>query len=274
MDKLIIVKLGGSVITKKSENKLEVDRKNLDRLSRDIAEVRDRVKCRFLIVHGAGPFGHVLAEKYKLYEGLKGAKSIKGMCETHASMEKLNSIVVESLNKAGLNAIALQPSACGVMENRKLVSFPTEPLRRMLELGLTPVGYGDVLVDLKTGLNILSGDHLVPYLAQKLKASRIVIATDVSGIFDGDPKKDRVGPHRGDKNTEIVREITRDNVGKIEISGSRGVDVTGGMKRKVMELLEVAEVGITSQVVSGINPGELKAALLGNKRLGTIIRHG
>jgi isopentenyl phosphate kinase len=91
-----------------------------------------------------------------------------------------------------------------------------------------------------------------------------VIATDVSGIFDGDPKKN--------KDAKLVKEITKTNIGKIAVSGSRGVDVTGGMKRKVSELLEVAELGITSQVVSGVKAGELKAALLGNEELGTTIR--
>jgi isopentenyl phosphate kinase len=261
---LIVLKLGGSVITRKSENRLEVNNSNLRRLCREIFEAKKKLKCNFIIVHGAGPFGHTFAEKYKLTEGFKGVNSVRGMCETHASMEKLNSAVVEALNKAGLNAIALQPSAGGVLENRRLVSFPIEVVEGMIELGLTPVGYGDVLLDLKTGLNILSGDHLVPYLASELKASRIVIATDVSGIFDSDPKKN--------KKAKLVKEITRENVDRMEISGSRGVDVTGGMKRKVMELLTVAGRGVPSQVVSGLKPGELKRALLGDKKLGTTIR--
>jgi len=264
MNELVIVKLGGSVITKKSENKLEINQENLGRLCREIGDAKEETNCSLMVVHGAGPYGHFFAEKYRLNEGYLGEESIKGMCETRHSMEKLNAAVVDSLNKAGVNAVAFQPSAGGVMKNRKLVSFPLEALKKMLELGLTPVGYGDVLMDLKTGLNILSGDHLTPYLATQLKASRIVIATDVSGIFDGDPNKNR--------NAKLVKEITRKNVGNMKISGSRGVDVTGGMKRKVMELLDAADKGITSQIVSGLKPGELKNALTGNKKLGTTIR--
>jgi isopentenyl phosphate kinase len=264
MNRLIVVKIGGSVITDKTGGSLEVNEGNLKRLCREIAEAKNRLKCRLLLVHGAGPFGHVLAERYRLHEGVKGAESLRGMCETHASMARLNSAVVEELIKAGLNAISFQPSASGLLENRKLVSMELKAMKKMLALDLVPVGYGDVLLDVKTGINILSGDHLAPYLAVKLKASRIVIATDVSGIYNGDPKKN--------KNASLVREINKGNVDQIEISGSQGVDVTGGMKRKVMELLEAAGNGITSQVISGINPGELKAALLGNRELGTTIR--
>jgi isopentenyl phosphate kinase len=261
---LVVLKLGGSVITKKGENRMEVDYGNLRRLCHEISSAKKKLNCRMLVVHGAGPFGHVLAEKYKLQKGMLGAESVKGMCETHASMEKLNHVVVEELNSAGVNAMAFQPSAGGILNNRRIAAFPTQALEKMLDLGIAPVGYGDVLIDLATGVNILSGDHLVAYLAAGLKAKRIVIATDVSGIFNGDPKRD--------SNAQIVKEISKSNVNGIAISGSQGVDVTGGMKRKVMELLEVAGKGIPSQVVSGIKPGELKKALLGYKTLGTLIR--
>jgi isopentenyl phosphate kinase len=263
MEKPIILKIGGSVITKKSESLLEVEQDNLDRISREITEAKVKLKCRLVVVHGAGPFGHMFAEKYNLTAGIKGPQSVRGACETHASMESLNARVVEALCRAGLNAIAFQPSAGGIMENRQLVYFPVEALGDLLAFDFIPVSYGDVLLDIKTGINILSGDHLVAYLALKLNASRIVIATDVSGIYDGDPTKN--------PEAQLVREITAQNVGKIAISGSRGVDVTGGMSRKVKELLGVADSGIKSQVVSGLVPGELKAALLGNQQLGTTI---
>ncbi|MDD5111022.1 MAG: isopentenyl phosphate kinase [Candidatus Altiarchaeota archaeon] len=263
MEKLIILKIGGSVITKKSESLLEVESGNLDRLSREIAEAKAKLKCRMVVVHGAGPFGHMYAEKYNLTAGMKGPESIKGACETHASMESLNARVVDALCRAGLNAIAFQPSAGGIMEDRKLVYFSAEAVGDLLAFDFMPVSYGDVLLDIKTGINILSGDHLVAYLAVKLNASRIVIATDVSGIYDGDPTNN--------PEALLVKEITAQNVGKLAISGSRGVDVTGGMKRKVNELLDVADRGIKSQVVSGLVPGELKAALLGDQKLGTTI---
>ncbi|MBU1922614.1 uridylate kinase, partial [Patescibacteria group bacterium] len=188
MAETVILKLGGSIITRKAEGRLEVDEKNLARLAEETAQALTKPGLKLVVVHGAGPFGHVLAEKYGLAEEKSNPMKIKGMAETHASMEKLNAAVVSALARAGVAAIAFQPSAGGIMDNRVLVEFPVKVVKEMLDRNLTPVGYGDVLVDRKTGVNILSGDHLVPYLAEKIPASRVVIATDVDGIYSGDPK--------------------------------------------------------------------------------------
>jgi isopentenyl phosphate kinase len=179
-------------------------------------------------------------------------------------MEELNDAVVRALQEAGIKAISFQPSAAGVLKNRELISFQTDTLARMLDIGLVPVAYGDVLLDLDTGVNILSGDHLVPYLARELAADRVVITTDIDGIFESDPK-DGGCPRKIDV-------ITRENFGKILLSGSKATDVTGGMRRKVTELLSLHEQGIASQVISGLAEGELKKALLGKSKAGTFIR--
>ncbi|MBN2015170.1 MAG: isopentenyl phosphate kinase family protein [Candidatus Altiarchaeota archaeon] len=264
MDELVILKLGGSVITKKSDNKREVDRVNLRRLCQEIAEAIDEKRFRLLVVHGAGPFGHVPAQEYGLDKGLRSGKQLKGFSLTRQSMEELNSYVVDALLEAGINAISYQPSAVGVLSGGKLIYFPTKVLAYLLEMDMVPVSYGDVLVDEKTGVGILSGDHLVPYLARKLHASRVIITTDVDGIFDVDPK--------GGGSSELIKEITQRNMASLSVGKSRGTDVTGGMKRKLDELLRLAGEGINSEVISGVKPGILKRSLLGEKNLGTLIR--
>ena len=55
------------------------------------------------------------------------------------------------------------------------------------------------------------------------------------------------------------------------MKGSSGIDVTGGMLHKVKSLLELAKIGIESQVIDGKKPQTLKRALLGERNLGTII---
>ncbi len=265
MPELIILKLGGSVITKKSEEKAEVNEENLKRLVREIAEARRENNFRLMVVHGAGPFGHVPAKKYGLDRGLRDDTQLEGFSATHQSMERLNFSVVDFLRKEGINAIAYQPSTLGILKDKGLIYFPTEVLEKLLDMNMVPVAYGDVLVDEKTGINILSGDHLVPYLARKLKADRVVIATDVHGIFNLDPKKY--------KDAELIKEITSENVKLIrEIGTSKRTDVTGGMERKLNELLNLAKYGIESEIISALKPGILKRALLGEKGLGTLIK--
>jgi len=140
------------------------------------------------VIHGAGSFGHVPADKYDLNSGLKKQKPPAGIAETHHAMEKLNYTVVSALIKAGLPAIAFQPSAGGILKDRRLISFPLDSARKMLQLGLIPVSYGDVLPDETLGASILSGDHLATCLAEKLEAEKVILVADVPGIYDRDPK--------------------------------------------------------------------------------------
>ena len=262
---LVVVKLGGSVITLKDQNRLEINSGNLERLAKEIAEAWKAKGFSLVVVHGAGPFGHVPAKKYELDKGLKGDKQVIGFSETHASMERLNSRVVDALRRKGLDAVAFQPSAGGILRNGKLVKFPVDVLENMLGMGLVPVAYGDVLFDEERGVSILSGDHLVPYLAEKLKAGRVILVADVGGVYNKDPKKNM--------DAKIMKELSRGNVHEIkEIGSSRGVDVTGGMGKKLEELLRLADVGIESEIISGLEPGLLKRSLLGGKGLGTIIK--
>ncbi|MBN2251994.1 MAG: isopentenyl phosphate kinase family protein [Candidatus Altiarchaeota archaeon] len=262
---LVIVKLGGSAITRKDDGKADVNRDNLERLAKEIANARNGKGFPLIVVHGAGPFGHVPAKKYRLDKGITEAAQIEGIAITHSSMEELNTIVVDELRKNRIPAISFQPSAGGILRDGRLVKFPADVMEKMLDTGLVPVSYGDVLCDENKGVGILSGDHLVPYLAKKLEAQKVVLVADVAGIFDRDPKKNR--------KAKLLKEVDRKNAGEIlEIGAGKGVDVTGGMERKLGELLELADEGIESEVINGFKPGLLEKALKGEKVPGTIIK--
>lgn len=265
MKELAIVKLGGSVITKKGEEKAEVRKENLKRLAREISQAKQEKDFHLVVVHGAGPFGHVPAQKYELEKGMKSERQIKGMVRTHQSMEKLNFQVVKILQGEGLNAMAFQPSSCGILENKKLTYFPVKVLKEFLELNLVPVLYGDVLVDKKTGMNILSGDHLVPYLGEKLKATKVILCADVDGIFTEDPKQN--------KEAQLIPVLSPPDLSKIKVSSSPSTDVTGGMERKVKELLQLVEkTKVKVEIINGFKPNLLQRTLLGEEGLGTIIK--
>jgi isopentenyl phosphate kinase len=263
MSRLVILKLGGSVITKKDADKKEVDSENLVRLASEIAEAKKEKDFQLVIVHGAGPFGHVPAKEYELDKGQISEKKLLGFAVTHQSMEELNFAVVSSLIASGINAIAYQPSAAGVLKNKTLSYFPTLVLKKLLKAGMVPVAHGDVLIDEETGVNILSGDHLVPYLARKLHAKRIILATDVDGVFDSDP--------RDNSDAKLIKKITLRDAPSLRVGASKATDVTGGMRRKLDELLDLAKGGIDSEIISAKRPGLLKRALLGESGLGTLI---
>jgi len=63
---MIILKIGGSILTKKDAPESEVDSVNLKRIALEIKKSLDNSSKELVIVHGAGSFGHPPAKKYKI----------------------------------------------------------------------------------------------------------------------------------------------------------------------------------------------------------------
>ncbi|OYT53694.1 MAG: hypothetical protein B6U72_05035 [Candidatus Altiarchaeales archaeon ex4484_2] len=263
MNDLVVLKIGGSVATRKREGRAEIESSNLDRISSEIRGALKKKDYRMVVVHGAGPFGHNLVKKYGLDKGFSDSTQLAGLVETRRSMEELNYRVVESLVNAGVNAIAFQPSASGLLDDGRIVDFQVRLIEGFMSLGVVPIGYGDLLLDEKKGVSVLSGDYLAPYLALKLKARRVVLAADVKGIYSSDPKIDG--------QAKFLPELSSRDLGGLRLTGSRSTDVTGGMKGKIEALMDAASQGVEVQIVSGLEPGLVGKALMG-EHVGTFIR--
>lgn len=262
--KSLIVKLGGSVITDK-RRPFVVKQVTLRRLARELATAKEPL----VIVHGGGSFGHPLASKYELAEGYKNKNQLMGLSHTHRAMERLNAHIIDALQKAGLPAIAIQPSACAVVDGGRIQSMELAPVKKLLELGMVPVLYGDAVPDLSKGMSILSGDQLVAELTRELGAGRVILATDVDGVYATNPKRN--------KKVELIREINPTNWPSIErrlVSIVAGVDVTGGMVNKVKELLALAERGVEAEIINATKPRILRRAISGERGLGTRVMAG
>jgi isopentenyl phosphate kinase len=250
---LIILKIGGSVITEKGSIS-KAREAEIDRISYEIATFRKDSDSQLILVHGAGSFGHPQAMKFRLNEGFDA----QGAYLTHVSVKLLNSRVVESLNNAGIHALPIHPMSACLLENGKLIDFQTGQIKVMLEKGIVPVLHGDVVMDRIKGGSVLSGDRIIPYLALSLKASKIGAGSDVDGVLD-------------EKET-VIRKITPFSFIDIKksIKGSGSTDVTGGMLGKVSELLELAGKGVDSRIFNASRKGVVSRFLYGED-VGTLI---
>lgn len=255
----IVVKFGGSAITDKGR-RFSVRKRVLRRLAGEVAGS----DAEILVVHGGGSFGHPLAKEYRLADGYRDPGQLIGASLTHSAMVRLNEIVTGALRDRGIPAFPVQPSSCMVVSDGRIERAELAPVGKMLELGIVPVMYGDVVPDLKRGFSILSGDQIVTRLALELKASRVILAVDVDGVYTSDPKSD--------PGAELIPVITPENVP--DIGRIKATDVTGGMGRKVMELVELARRGIESHIINALRPGLLRRALEGDRSFGTLIRGG
>lgn len=259
---IVVVKLGGSIITDKSIVG-EANLAKIHQLAEEIGELRKKSSVGLVLVHGGGSFSHPPAEKYKTRLGLKIAGSL-GMAETIKAGADLNKLVINALIEQGLPAIPVHPPSTIVMSNAKLKGIYLPPLLSLLDNKLLPVTYGDVVTDVELGCADISSDQIVGWVATRLRdhgydPKMIVHVGSTNGVYDQDGK--------------TIPEINRQNysIYKKFIQGSEGIDVTGGMSGKVRQALLFAEEGIPTLIISA-HRGNLTAAILGGSVDGTWIR--
>lgn len=262
MKDLIILKIGGSVITDKFSDIPKINPDSLKRISKEIASVYHEKKMPLIIVHGVGSYGHVIVKRTGIDKGIKTEKQLKDFAETQRLQNELNCIVTKYLIDEGIPAFPCQASAFAVMKSGKLVHMDTSTIEGLLKIGMVPVLYGVPAYDETQKCSILSGDEIAPYLAIKLRAKKIIHATNVDGVFTSDPNKN--------KDAKLIPEINSKNINQVKswLTGSTATDVTGGMFKKVSELLGV---GVESQIINALIHGNIIRALNG-KKFGTMIK--
>lgn len=277
MKELIFLKLGGSLITDKTQPytpKLNI----IEDVALQISDaLRLNPDLRLVLGHGSGSFGHVAASEYHTRDGLipqpsqlahRGRDATeesywKGFAEVWYQASALNRFVMKALNKVNLPAISLPPSASVIASDGKVSLWETTPIRMALAARIVPVIFGDVTFDEVRGGTILSTEDLFGHLARALNPERILLAGLESAIWEDFPARTR--------KVESLTPTTFDQVSE-NIAKAAGADVTGGMKSKVDQMLEVVRQNplLKVQIFSGAESGNILRALNG-ETLGTWI---
>ncbi len=264
MTKLILVKLGGSVL---SDTRKENTPK-LRQINRLVKEIKQGSKGAMVVVgHGSGSFAHIPAHRYGLQKGLHNKMSRKGASITQEVAARLHTLVLRSMIKNGLDALSFRPAAGGMTSNGKLVQWNIEPLKRALESGFVPVTMGDVVIDAKKGIAVIPTEEALEYLAARLKPYKVIIGGDIDGVFTSNPMLH--------KDAKLIRNITRRNIRKAAAGAgaSLKIDVTGGMSSKLSYLYNISKRYHTRcQIVNATVPGRLRDAMLGKNVIGTSIK--
>jgi isopentenyl phosphate kinase len=258
MPELIFLKLGGSLLTDKTQPQA-LRRDVLIRLAAEVAAaLADRPGLRLLIGHGSGSFGHMAARRHNTRAGVASAEGWRGYAETARAAALLNRLVVDALWEAGVPVLAIQPSASAQCRAGELLALDERPVRVALDKGLAPVVYGDVALDSVRGGTIISTEEIFAWLALRLMPQRVILVGEVAGVLSADPASGVAG--------ELIAEITPDTLPDLAqaLGGSRGVDVTGGMVAKVAAMLALAQTVpalAAIQIISGLVPGLVRAVL-------------
>ncbi len=237
---MIILKFGGSVITDKKKDIPTINQENLKR----IGNILSKHSHQFIIVHGAGSFGHPIAKKFDLANGLNNnPKQKKAIEETRKQVLELNQILCNSLSKRNIKTKTIIPSKTMKTNGPKNIEkIPTEIFDEGLETGKIPVTFGDVTEDNLQGVCILSGDVIMEGLVKHYKPRMSIFVMDFPGVFDRYPT---------DKDSHIIPEVTLQTLKILKEKNTTKIttDVTGGLIGKIecaMEMAKHSETWITN----------------------------
>jgi len=276
MTELVFLKLGGSLITDKTRA-YTVRQEKLDELAGQIATALDANPSLSLVLgHGSGSFGHTAAKEYQTRDGLCRSATLTtetrmadenrywhGFAEVWFQASQLNRFVMEALHKAQVACLALAPVSAVTARDGKVSSWNLDPLKAALAAGLVPVVYGDVIFDETRAGTILSTEDLFEQLARELQPQRILLAGLEGAVWADFPERKQ--------RLEKISPASFDGI-RARVGASHGADVTGGMDSKVRQMLAlvIENPGLSAQIFSGEEPGNLLKALAGAS-LGTVL---
>ena len=248
MPELVILKLGGSVITDKDRPET-LDSAALEAAASAIARRLDGSLRRLVVIHGGGSFGHHHASAHGVTTDT-GTSHPDAILDIHGAMTTLNRSVLDRLHAEGVPALPVHPLSVGTRASDGEFTMPAAAVRGMLREGFVPVLHGDGVVHTGEGVTVLSGDELVVSLADELGAGRVGVCSTVPGVLDGE---------------EVIPEISSFEAVADLLGESASTDVSGGMAGKIRQLLSLEA---PAQV---FGPDRLDAFLAGQQP-GTCVR--
>lgn len=197
-----------------------------------------------MIVHGGGSFGHILAQKYSVNRG-RSRSTPQAASLVMYNMACLNKLVVNEMIDVGFSPFTFPPHAF-LSDEARFSSKSLRLFKHAYREGFTPVTFGDVILDGKSGFKIVSGDYLAAQLAIMFEAEALIFGTAVDGVYPDYSVPD-LTPY------EEVDQYTKFSV--------LGGDATGGIRFKVKQALRAAKMGIRTCIVNANKPGLLAQAI-------------
>lgn len=260
--KITVLKLGGSLLTDKS-TPYKIRDGILDAVACELKECIDSSLIeRLVLIHGVGSFGHPPVINYKLYAGFTDVNQLINLSKTQLIVNKFRLMIVESLEKVGIPVNLMSPSSMIVGRKGRISEFVIKALKGYLSLGMVPLLGGDMMYDEEIGFSICGGDQLAVYIANELGADRLIYATEVSGVYEKDPKKYSDALMLNEININEIEKLTE------RMEGSNKRDRTELMKGKLLSILpakNLIERGLKVSILSMLIPNTLKEYLEGKE---------
>ena len=254
---LIVIKYGGNVL---------IDRKIFNNFIEDIS-ILNRLGLSIIIVHGGGP----RIERELKKENIQ-TKFINGLRVTDEKVIKIveevlidfNNDIVSSLKKKGSKATSINSkinNVINVIPDKQELGFVGVPdkinsdtIKDMISQNQIPI-----VAPLGLGKNNqtynINGDTAASAIAKKLKSRRLLLMTNVEGVYDD--RKNLISE---------IKPFDLNNLIEWKV-------VQGGMIPKIKNCVDAVENGVRGVVIiDGRKPHSILHEIFSDKGSGTLIR--
>ena len=253
----IVIKYGGNVL---------IDRNVFNNFISDI-NVLNKLGLSIIVVHGGGPRIQRELDKKKIV-----SKFINGLRVTNKdiidTVEKVlvdfNIDIVSSLKKLGCEAISFHTKSENIIEvepEKKELGFVGIPKKINIDLIENILSENKIPIISPLGLDKnkqtfnINGDTAASAIAKKIKSRRLILMTNVEGVYD-----DR-------KN--LISEIKPEDLENL----IKWKIVEGGMIPKIANCVDAVENGVRGVVIlDGRKPHSILHEIFSDTGSGTLIR--
>ena len=253
----IVIKYGGNVL---------IDREVFNNFILDIS-ILNKLGLSLIIVHGGGPrIKRELDKKNiesKFIDGLRVTdKNIINVVEE--VLIDFNNDIVQNLKKLGSNAVSFHTKNNNIIEvkpERKELGFVGLPNKIDSQLIENTISQNKIPIVAPLGIGEnqqtynINGDTAASAIAKKIKSRRLLLMTNVEGVYDDQKKL-----------ISEIKPLDLENLIKWKV-------VQGGMIPKIQNCVDAVENGVRGVVIlDGRKPHSILHEIFSDKGSGTLIR--
>ena len=253
----IVIKYGGNVL---------IDRNVFDNFIEDIF-VLNMLGLSVVVVHGGGPRIERELEKEKIQ-----TKFLNGLRITDKKVIKIvenvlidfNNDIVKSLKKKNTKAVSVNSrinNVISVVPDKKELGFVGIPSEINIDIIKDMINKNQIPVVAPLGLDVnkqtynINGDTAASAISKKLKSRRLLLMTNVEGVYDD--RKNLISE---------IKPFDIENLIKLKI-------VQGGMIPKIQNCIDAVENGVRGVVIlDGRKPHSTLNEIFSDQGAGTLIR--
>ena len=254
---LIVIKYGGNVL---------IDRNIFNNFIQDIS-VLNKLGLSIVIVHGGGPRIERELKKSNIQSTFINGLRVTNKDVINIVEEVLidfNNDIVDSLNKKGSKAVSINTkknNIINVTPDKPELGFVGVPQEINIEIIKNIISQNQIPIVAPLGLDKnkqaynINGDTAASAIAKKLKSRRLLLMTNVEGVYD-------------DRKTLIseIKPFDMENLVKLKI-------IQGGMIPKIKNCIDAVENGVRGVVIlDGRKPRSILKEIFSDQGAGTLIR--